>query len=130
MAYINQEKKAEIAKALKEALKEFAGPIKYTLSIDRYSTINFNLKSSPYDLLAGSYRDDYLQVSQYHLRKQFQSDELRLMETIFKCLNAGNWDRSDSMIDYFDVGWYSYVNIGSWKSPYICTSKPKEQKAA
>jgi hypothetical protein len=31
---------------------------------------------------------------------------------------TGNHDRSDIQSDYFDVGWYVDVNIGSWNRPY------------
>jgi hypothetical protein len=33
-------------------------------------------------------------------------------------MNGGNHDNSDVQTDYFDVGWYVDVNIGSWDKPY------------
>jgi len=33
-------------------------------------------------------------------------------------MNDGNWNRSDSSVDYFDVGWYIDINIGNWAKPY------------
>jgi hypothetical protein len=33
-------------------------------------------------------------------------------------MNTGNWDESDIQTDYFNVGWYVDVKIGSWQKPY------------
>jgi hypothetical protein len=35
---------------------------------------------------------------------------------------VGNHDRSDSMTDYFDVGWYISINVGKWNKPYEMTA--------
>jgi hypothetical protein len=34
-------------------------------------------------------------------------------------MNQGNWNRSDVQTDYFDVGWYCDINVGSWNKPYV-----------
>ena len=47
MAYINQEKKKELAPKIKEICKKHG--IKATLSIDNYSTLNLNIKSGSID---------------------------------------------------------------------------------
>jgi hypothetical protein len=36
-------------------------------------------------------------------------------------MDIGNHDRSDIQTDYFDVGWYKSVNIGTWNKPYEVT---------
>ena len=38
---------------------------------------------------------------------------------LIEAMNLGNHDNSDAMSDYFDVGWLAYINVGSWKKPYI-----------
>lgn len=37
---------------------------------------------------------------------------------IFDIMNKGNHDRSDSQVDYFDVGWYVSVDLGTWDRPF------------
>jgi hypothetical protein len=39
-----------------------------------------------------------------------------------RALNCDNYDNSDSMTDYFDVGHYVDLNIGKWDKPFVCTS--------
>lgn len=34
-------------------------------------------------------------------------------------LNIDNYDNSDSQTDYFDVGHYTSINLGSWNKPFI-----------
>jgi len=46
---------------------------------------------------------------------------LQTMRAIIKALNLDNYDRSDSMTDYFDVGHYVNINIGRWNKPFVFT---------
>ena len=34
-------------------------------------------------------------------------------------LNIDNHNRSDSQTDYFDVGHYTSINLGSWNKPFV-----------
>src|SRR5690606_40972107 len=42
-----------------------------------------------------------------------------VMERIVAALNTGNWDRSDIQTDYFDVGHYVDLRIGTWDKPFV-----------
>jgi hypothetical protein len=35
---------------------------------------------------------------------------------------AGNYNNSDIMTDYFDVGWYIEINVGKWNKEYNLTA--------
>ena len=35
-----------------------------------------------------------------------------------KIINDGNWDNSDVQSDYFDVGWYTDLKVGSWNKTF------------
>ena len=43
----------------------------------------------------------------------------------YKTLNENRtidyYNNSDSMTDYFDIAYYTDINIGKWNKPYICT---------
>jgi hypothetical protein len=59
-----------------------------------------------------------LTVSRHHWSESFNGEALDFMNEIWPVLMNGNWDNSDSQSDYFDVGWYCYIHIGSWNKPY------------
>jgi hypothetical protein len=42
-------------------------------------------------------------------------------------MNTGNWNRSDIMTDYFDVGHYIDLTFGTWDKPFQNTSPPTLQ---
>lgn len=134
MAFMNQSKKKVIKAALDEVVP---AEIKYSLAVDNHSTIVMTIKSAPIDLIeiladgiedrGNAERADYIRkvryydLNVYHMDKAFVHFSERLQETfdnILKALNTGNWDKSDIMTDYFDVGHYVDLRIGSWKKPF------------
>ena len=138
MAYMNQERKALIVAALK-AIPEIAD-WKYSLRVRNSSTIVMNIRQADMDLLEGWRIGGYqawsndnanpsvtnAQVNNYYLDRQFEGKRLEVMTKVVAALNlralgeeGGNWDKSDSMTDYFNVGWYVDVNIGQWDEPFI-----------
>jgi hypothetical protein len=135
MAYMSQEKKKQIAAALKVAMKGTG--IKYTLAVNHYSTLVMNIKSGPVDFIAnaeavakskprpdhfGPYvRPKSIQVNTYWYRDHFNGKSREILDKAIPVLNTGNHDNSDAQSDYFDVGWYVNVNIGQWNKPYVVT---------
>lgn len=130
MAYVNQEKKAVFAAALKKVVP--AG-WKYSLAVRNYSTIVMTISAAPVDLLAevqAKYNEENLvsydthrkvgethNVNPYWLETQFTTS-LPTFQAIVDALNTGNHDRSDVMTDYFDVGHYVSIHIGTWEKPF------------
>ena len=132
MAYMSQEKKKAIAAALKAALA--GSGLKYSLAVRHHSTLVLTIYSGPVDFIGernfsrvpSTNLDDvttYLDVNPYHFRDQFVGKSLEVLTTIFACLNDGNWDKSDIQSDYFNVGWYVDVNVGSYRKPYQFTGE-------
>ena len=134
MAYMSQENKKKIQAKMTPLLKEYG--VKATLSVANHSTINLNIKSSAIDFL-GNYneqadrynyrtRQDHLQLHPSYLHDSsqpwFTGKALEFLQKAMAILQDGNFDHSDSQSDYFHVGWYSYINIGSWDKPYIVTN--------
>lgn len=136
MAYMNQERKATLAPAIKAVLKQYG--VKGTISVDGYQTLSVNIKSGPIDFIdnynqtvaeqPGGFRNgspakDFVDVNPYWFREQFQGKARAFMSRLIAAMNQGNWNNSRSEIDYFDVGWYIRINIGKWNKPYILTEK-------
>ena len=134
MAYMNQERKQERAPAIKAILKKYN--VKGSLAVRNHSTLVLNLKAGSIDFIANSNRvcgENYYQVAQgfkpntsgysqinpYHFEKHYDGEALSFLKEVHEVMNDGNHDRSDMQSDYFDVGWYSDVNIGQWNKPYI-----------
>jgi hypothetical protein len=131
MAYMNQERKAEIAAKVKPILKKYG--VKATLSTDR-SSLSLNIKSASIDFISnynetvvaqpggfrnGSPAEKSIQVNTYWFHEHFSGKAKKFLTEVLKEMNRGNHDRSDSQTDYFDVGWYVYVNVGKWNKPFV-----------
>ncbi len=133
MAYMSQERKKEIAKELKTALK--GSGLKYSLAVRHHSTLVMTIRSGPVDFI-GDYQPrrptwdtgtevektpTYIDVNPYWYHEHFTGESARLLQLIFSILNRGNFDKSQPEVDFFCVGWYVDVNIGTWEKPYILT---------
>ena len=117
MAYMSQQKKKELAPAIKKVLNKFN--MKGTLGVNNHSTLVMNLKSGP---LFASVDGTYSQVNNYWIDKNYEGTEREFLNELNAAMSLGNYGNSDAMIDYFDVGWYVDINIGKWNKPYVVTS--------
>jgi hypothetical protein len=108
MAYMNQEKKKAINEKLQIALKAYP-TVKCSLSVYNHSTISCRIKSGPKCLLEKDFRDvGFTGVNHYFINDNFKD-----------ALNTGNFDESDSQTDYFCVGHYVDISVGSFEKPYV-----------
>jgi len=137
MAYMNQERKAKIAQALKPVLAKYK--VKGTLSVRNHMAICLTLKSGPIDFIANSNRvcgnshyqvsrgfrpndTGYDQVNPYWFQDHYDGLAKAFLADAFKALKAADYyDRSDAMTDYFDTAYYFDINIGKWNKPYVVT---------
>jgi hypothetical protein len=117
MAYMSQEMKKELAPKVKEICKKYN--MKATLGVRHHSTLVLNVKSGPIDF--DLQLNNYEQVNVYHIDKHHNGTARKFLEEVNDAMNIGNHDNSDAMVDYFDVGWYTDINIGKWNKPYILT---------
>jgi hypothetical protein len=134
MAYMSQERKAQIAPVVKAILKKYG--LKGSLSVNNHMTLVLTVTQGPIDFIgnfneiAGElarFRDQgrvfnkavgRVSVNPYWYHEHFSGKALNFLMEVVPALNAGNHDRSDIMSDYFDVGWYVDVNVGKWNKPY------------
>lgn len=128
MAFMSQEKKREIARELKSALRGFPFEISYSLAVHNHSTLVMTIRRSELDPFADRVPDrwpgsrdgeTYINVNVYHWRDHFTGPTKGFLEIVLPILNRGNHDNSDPMTDYFDVGWYVDVQFGKWDKSYI-----------
>ena len=134
MAYMNQERKAKIATALKPILAKYG--MKGTLKC-RQHAITLTLRQGPIDFIGdlnesrngrlGVSKDEMrkhyeLQVNQYWIDEHYTGVSLEFLKQVKDAMQAGDWyDNSDAQIDYFDTAYYYDINVGSWNKPYTLT---------
>ena len=136
MAYVSQELKAKLAPTVKAVLKKYG--MKGTLSVNNHSTLVLTVKSGKIDLIGNfntvrtrryakcdqrfNAAQGSIQINEYHYTKHFNGVALDFVDEIVQAMNEGNWNRSDIQADYFDVGFYTNINVGTWDKPYVITA--------
>jgi hypothetical protein len=128
VAYMNQDKKKVIKANLDKVLKPLG--IKYSLRVDNHMAINCTLRSGKIDFIRNckaktgdkfnlTTDHGYMQVNQYWLDDHFDGQALEVLKQVSDALKSADYyDRSDSMIDYFDTAYYMHLNVGAWDKPY------------
>lgn len=116
MAYMSQEMKAKLAPGIKAVLKKYN--MKGTISVDHHAELVVKIKSGP---LFKESHNKYTQVNHYHIDNHYEGKERDFLNELRDAMMVGNHDNSNSMVDYFDVGWYISIHIGRWNKPYNCT---------
>lgn len=106
MAYITSEEVKEIRNEIKAA---FPKTFKFSITREHHCKVNVSLMQSPLEI--GTYQN-----------RSFRTN--KTIEKIIKAIvNKKNFDLSDSMTDYFHVGFYSCIEVGQWDRPYTITVK-------
>lgn len=111
MAHMNQERKNELAPAIKAVLKKYN--VKASISVRHHSTLVVTIAEAPFEVSS-----DYIQVNEYHIDRNYTGEVAKFLIELRDAMMTGNHNRSDLMTDYFDVGWYVSINFGRWDKPY------------
>lgn len=140
MAYMNQKMKQEIMQRIKEiAPKNW----RITANVDNYSTINVVIRQMPKsDFLEMTFDDVKNETNMKH--KKFRLDfentsevehefylplqakaggfnqdsaTFTIIKKIAEAINKNNYDNSEIMTDYHDVGFYAWLKLGDYKKP-------------
>ena len=119
MAYMNQQRKQELAPSIKAVCKKYG--IKASLAVNNHSTLVVNIKSGPIDFVDnynkigrttnhrnyGRPWEDYtgasMSINPYWFREHFDGTAKDFLGELLDAMNVGNHDRSDIQSDYFDV---------------------------
>jgi len=117
MAFMNQERKKALAPRIKTVLKKYG--MKGTIAVRHHSTLILNIKSGRIDFSKFDEENrGYINVNVYWINEHFDGVARDFLLELHAAMMVGNHDRSDSMTDYFDVGWYTDINIGDYDKPY------------
>ena len=113
MAYIGQDTKKQLAPAIKAVLKKFG--VKGTIGIDNHRGLKVNLKEGVID-----FGEVYDQVNTYHIEKFYGTGIAgQFLNELVAAMKGTKWfNNTDAQIDYFDIAYYVYVNIGQWDKEY------------
>jgi len=129
MAYVSKDTKAIIAASLKPILKKYG--VKATLAVRHHSTIVLNIKSGPIDFIENYLADgkcadeawvrryNCIDVNTYWFHDHFTGVAKKFLTEAMNALKSANWyDKTDTMIDYFNTAYYVDINIGKWDRAY------------
>lgn len=137
MAWMNQERKAQLAPAIKAVLKKYN--MKGTIGVRHHSTLVVNLREGALDLIgeANNFNrrhaertgqpfyevKDYYQANHYRGEDQYADSKVADFFRELTAAMRGNlwYDNSDSQTDYFDTAYYLDINVGKWNQPYVFT---------
>jgi len=128
MAYMSQDRKAELAPAIRAWCKSHG--VKASIAVRNHTALVVNIYSGPLDFCENYFETasakrpitaqvpTHIQVNTYWAHEHFTGDCHDFLVGLLERMNVGNYDKSDVQSDYFNVGWYVDVNIGSYNKPY------------
>ena len=59
------------------------------------------------------------QVNTYHIDKFHKGVAAEFLNELVAAMKGMKWyNNTNAMIDYFDIAYYVYINIGTWDKPY------------
>lgn len=137
MAYIN----ANEVRAIREELKARFPGFKFGVRKSSSSLgVDVTIKSGPIDFIGnynetvsqqpGGYRngqaaENYLQINQFWFQDHFTGTAQDVIGGVLEVIKTApdrKWyDKSDSMIDYFDTAYYIHLTVGDWNTPFQLT---------
>jgi len=117
MAFVSKELKATVHAKLKTIIPK---TWKWSLAVRNHSQLVLTVSKAPVDLVALNNGRNELNVYHFveHLAKA-PAEIKTLIIDIIAALNTDNYNRSDYMSDYFDVGHYISLQFGKWDKPFI-----------
>ena len=115
MAYVSKETKKELAPGIKKVLEKYGA--KGTIKVDHHSTLCVTLRKIPAGLFTAKEIANG-DVNIYHIERFFEGTAKKFLTELLAAMKGEKWyDRSDSMIDYFDTAWYNDIKIGEYGKP-------------
>ena len=89
--------------------------MKGTIGIDNHRGLKVNLKEGVIDFGETNY-----QVNTYHIDKFHKGVGAEFLNELVAAMKGTKWyNNTNAMIDYFDIAYYVYINIGKWDNPYV-----------
>ena len=103
--------------------------MKGTIATRHHSTLVVNVSQGPLDVIGNIYARDkspkptHIQVNPYWISDHYTGEVCEFLTELLQAMKDTDWhDRTDIQTDYFDISWYTDINIGKWDKPYILTA--------
>lgn len=143
MAYVTNEKTAQVRNDLKAAFPAKAG-WKFSVRKEHHTSVNVTILKAPIAWM-NSYKADnptlngnalHIEgegvrsclISRYGAKNWFNEEVSGVLNQIIDIITVGHWDKSDSMTDYFHCAFYWNLNIGGYDQPCIYTGPAIEEE--
>ncbi len=122
MAYITPEQIKTMRNEIKNLYPTKQG-WKFSLTCVNYSTARLVITQAPIELRTSDEllsNRSYTSVNNYYIDENYKAMPVvkKVLNNINNILNQNNYDNSDSQSDYFDVGHYVCISIGSYDKPF------------
>ena len=95
--------------------------MKGTIGVNHHSSLVVNVQSGVLDFTGHfTHGDGYIQVNEYHIDNHYSGVIKNFLNELLKAMKGTKWyNNSDAMVDYFDIAYYTDINIGKWNKPYV-----------
>lgn len=126
----------DIAKLVREYLKEKYPTYKFSVTVPDYNSLRIALMEAPQDVFIYENLNEYdkkdydknnlhFDVNYYHISKDDRLTELcrEILQDAFDFAQTYNFDDSDAQIDYFHTNFYNGMSIGKWDKPFKVVDK-------
>ena len=113
MAYMNKERKAERAPAIKKILKKYG--MKGSLSVHNYSTLCLKIKDVRG--LFESHKDEFskkwgFSINEYTIQKNYSGEVQKMLSELVTAMYGKDYfEHSDMQTDYFNCSHYISINV-------------------
>jgi hypothetical protein len=112
MAYVSQEKKQQLAPAIKAVLKKYG--VKASIAVRHHSTLVVNISQGPID-----FGDRYIQVNEYWIHEHYKGVARDFLTELLAAMKGPDYfNEDDAQTDYFHRSHYTDINVGAWNKPY------------
>lgn len=114
MAFMSKEH----TKQIRENLKKQFPNLKFSVRKEHHTSVDVAIVAGDVDFSDILPASGYQQINHYWIKDHYPT-HAKLLQAIKDVINEGNYDNSDIMTDYFDVGFYMQLSIGKWDKPYM-----------
>ena len=126
-----------ITKIIRAYCKGHYPDCKFSVTRKDYNSITVALMEAPFEAIPENVDEGIKYLRHIQNATKFGTEEAReIMRDIEMFGNSYNYDRSDVYTDYFDTGFYLWLEIGKWNKPFtvnasrVKRSRSKAVKAA
>ncbi|MDR1372020.1 MAG: molecular chaperone DnaJ [Dysgonamonadaceae bacterium] len=112
--------KNDLTKLFQAWLKNTFSSCKWSVYRRDYNSINIALIESDFPAFIAGKEKLMSDVNKYHLDSKTELTERckEVFSIVMNFVKSYNYDKSDSMTDYFDVNFYDSYSIGRYEKPY------------